>query len=200
MLGLGAYGIFRLVRSQQGNRGSGSLSFDSLRKSGSNLADNVFGASAPARSSSGMADNSFGSAPSSVSTGTTKAAPVLPADGQAANDELLHSAVSIFRDLQSAQSNSDIKKAQQLATGQVLADVESAIREGNSGTIGVHSVEIDGNIVRDFVSENGNYMGSVYFVAEISENNGPIETVEEMWHFQRPVSGGSWKVAGIEQI
>ena len=116
-------------------------------------------------------------------------------------NELLNSAPKNFRGIQDAYSRNDRFAVAALVDdsylGQFTADMTADA--GNPATV-VHSVKVVGGQVLGFEQQDARYVGSIHFQADISEGNGPSQEIEEVWHFVRPIDGGTWKLAGIEQV
>lgn len=116
-------------------------------------------------------------------------------------NDLLNSAPQSFRGVQDAYSRNDRFAVAALVDdaylGQFTADMTADA--GNPATV-VHSVKVVGGQVLGFERQDSRYVGSIHYQADISEGNGPSQEIEEVWHFVRPIEGGSWKLAGIEQV
>lgn len=157
-----------------------------------------FGASATSGQSA-MGNYSAAPAPHAsafAATPSTSTSPTMTLE-----NELLNSAPQTFRGVQDAYSRNDRFAVAALVDdsylGQFTADMTADA--GNPATQ-VHSVKVIGGRVLGFEQQDSRYVGSIHFQADISEGNGPSQEIEEVWHFVRPIGGGNWKLAGIEQV
>ncbi len=117
------------------------------------------------------------------------------------SDDLLNIAPQNFRHIQDAYSRADAAAVAQLVDASYLptftADMQA---EAGGPGVTVHSVKVVGNKVLGFEQQDSRYVGSIHFMADISEGNGPSEEIQELWHFVRATEGGNWLLAGIEQV
>ena len=50
-------------------------------------------------------------------------------------------------------------------------------------------------------TKGNRYVVSARFTGQIREDNGPAESVDEIWHLIKPRNGnGGWLLAGIQQV
>jgi hypothetical protein len=140
-----------------------------------------------------------GSGYSAPSSSTPAPAPVSAADA-ALEAELLKNASETFRRIEDAYSRCDHAAAASLVDDSYLKQFSADMTEDAGSSIVVYAVKVLGTGVLGFEKQDGRYVGSIHYQADISENGGSSDEIEEVWHFVRPIDGGTWKLAGIEQV
>lgn len=118
---------------------------------------------------------------------------------------LLQEAPKLFRAVQEANNAGDKYQLATLCDDAYLPlltdDIDTRTEPSRTH---VMSVEVVGDAVLGFELEGSRYVGSVHFRARISEGSGPVEDIQEVWHFVCKAEGanlhhhGGWKLAGIE--
>lgn len=120
---------------------------------------------------------------------------------------LLQEAPKLFRAVQEANNAGDKYQLATLCDDAYLPiltdDIDTRTEPSRTH---VMSVEVVGDAVLGFELEGSRYVGSVHFRARISEGSGPVEDIQEVWHFVCKAEGanlhhhGGWKLAGIEVL
>ena len=183
--GLGAFGWLVILAAL------GGIGYVLYRKfSGAQTAGVRSTGYAPGGSSS-TARSAFSTVPAASSDGSSNAI----------EQDLLNGAGKLFNEVQQANNRGDKAAMARLVDETYVSTLTEGIdsRTEPSDTQ-VLSLQVIGNRVLGFEREAEQYVGSVHFQAMISEGGAPAETIQEVWHFVRPLDGGSWKLAGIEQV
>lgn len=102
--------------------------------------------------------------------------------------------------LQAANDAGNLDDIREFTTPEMFAEIKLTLAErgGQTQTTDVTSLDAD---VIDVAEEESRYVVSVRFTGQIREDNGPVDTVDEIWHLVKPRHGsGGWLLAGIQQI
>jgi predicted lipid-binding transport protein (Tim44 family) len=102
--------------------------------------------------------------------------------------------------LQAANDTGNLDDIREFTTPEMFAEIKLTIAEraGQSQLTDVLAIEAD---VIDVAEEDNRYVVSARFTGQIREDNGPAESVDEIWHLVKPRNGnGGWLLAGIQQV
>ncbi len=123
----------------------------------------------------------------------------IPADFDVAG--FVRNAKVHFIRLQAANDAGNVDDIREFTTPEMFAEIRIAIGERGSATQETDVIAIDADVL-DVNEEAARYVASVRFTGQIREDrNGPVETVDEIWHLVKPREGqGGWLLAGIQQI
>ncbi len=129
--------------------------------------------------------------------GSAQTAAAIPADFDA--EEFLEGAKIAFSRLQKSWDKQDIDDIALFTSPAVLAEVKAQMAEGEDS--GTHEILLNNAQLLSVKTEAGEEVATVFFDV-IMREGGSVDTmqVREVWHFARPMSGGSWKLDGIQQI
>lgn len=112
----------------------------------------------------------------------------------------LRQAKKSFIALQGANDRGDLETLRDLATDEMYEHLRSDIagRDGSAQQVDV--VTLDAELL-DVVTEDDQYRASIRFSGLLREEEGSApSSFDEVWHLQKPVSGGAgWLLAGIQQ-
>jgi predicted lipid-binding transport protein (Tim44 family) len=111
----------------------------------------------------------------------------------------LEQAKAIFRQLQSAWSQTDLAEIRGLTTDEAFMEIKAQKEAGLSGPVEVLALEADLLDYRETADEE---MAAVLFTATLAEDGQAPEQIEEIWHFVRTKSAFRpiWRLDGIQQI
>jgi predicted lipid-binding transport protein (Tim44 family) len=115
--------------------------------------------------------------------------------------ELLRQAPQFYRDVQDANNRGDKAALERMTDDHELlqalvSDIDARTEPARTRVL---RVDVVGNEVLGFLRDGANYIGSIHYSATIAEGENAPEQVLEVYHFVRSVSGGEWRLAGIEQ-
>lgn len=113
-------------------------------------------------------------------------------------DEFLRGAKMAYSRLQSSWDKRDLDDIAQFATPAVL----DAVREQAEPTPGTTEVLLVNAQLLGVENDGDEQRAQVFFdvlMRESPDQQAP-SSVREVWHFVRPIAGGSWKLDGIQQV
>lgn len=125
------------------------------------------------------------------------AAPVLPAgfDGE----EFLRGAKMAFTRLQMSWDKRDLDDIAQFASDAVMHEIRAQFKD--DPTPGTTEILLVNAQLLSVSGEANEQTATVFFDVLLREApNTDTRQVREVWHFTRPVEGGSWKLDGIQQV
>lgn len=174
-----------------------------LAGAGAGRAQNAFQYAAnrvePGRSTSRGYDVSLPAAAESTNIADTSPTAVnIPADFDLAG--FARNAKMHYIRLQAANDAGNLNDIREFTTPEMFAEIELTIveRAGQTQVTDVVAIEAD---VIDVAEEDNRYVVSARFTGQIREDNGPAESVDEIWHLVKPRNGnGGWLLAGIQQV
>lgn len=143
----------------------------------------------PSRFDSGSAAN--------IGAGDTPTANI-PADFDAAG--FVRQAKLNYIRLQAANDRGDMDDIRNFTTPEMFAEIQMQYQERGRGTQETDVQQLDATVL-DVSEEAGRYVVSVRFFGRIREEaGGVVEPLDEVWHLTKPMSGGGWLIAGIQQF
>jgi len=122
----------------------------------------------------------------------------IPADFPVQN--FLRSAKTTFIRLQAANDRKDLNDIREYTTPEMYAEISMQFQERGDAPQQTDVVAINGDLLG--VAEEGDLaIASVRFTGQLRENNGPAESVDEIWHVQKNLKDDNsvWLLAGIQQ-
>jgi len=136
--------------------------------------------------------------PLSGTGGTAPAAATgrIPADFDVAG--FIRNAKVHYIRLQAANNAGNLDDIRAFTTPEMFAEIKMDISERGGVAQETDVVAIEAEVL-EVVEENGRYIASVRFTGQIREDGAAAEAVDEVWHLVKPVSGGGWLLAGIQQ-
>lgn len=79
----------------------------------------------------------------------------------------------------------------------MFAEIKLAFAERTGQSQVTDVVAIEAEII-DVAEEDSRYVVSTRFTGQIREDDGPAESVDEIWHMVKPRQGsGGWVLAGV---
>ncbi len=129
--------------------------------------------------------------------GQAQSAPEIPPNFDVQN--FLEGAKVAFARLQKSWDKRDVDDIALFTSPAVLAEIKAQLAEDDS--VGNHEVLLNNAQLLRVVTENNEEMATVYFDVVMREgSSNETMQVREVWHFARPLSGGNWKLDGIQQM
>ncbi len=104
-----------------------------------------------------------------------------------------------FIRLQAANDAGNLDDLKQFLAPEVFAEIRMQYEERGKAKQETDVQQLDADLL-ELVTENDQYIASVRFHGLIREDAGAAQPFAEVWHLTKPVSGGGWRVAGIQQI
>jgi len=144
--------------------------------------------------SSGLSGGSFGGS----STGGHGTALGIPADFDVTG--FVRNAKTYFIRLQAAGDKADIHDIREFTTPEMFAELRLQIQERGASPNVTDVVQLNGELL-GIDREADDYLATVKFSGLIKEApDASAEPFAEMWIFSKPVNGGGWVLAGIQQV
>jgi predicted lipid-binding transport protein (Tim44 family) len=115
-------------------------------------------------------------------------------------ETFLRNAKMSFIRLQAANDAKDINDVREYTTPEVFAEISLQMQERGNAVQKTEVIAINAELLE--VANEGPYsIASVRFTGQLSENNGPLENVDEIWHIQKNLqdANSAWLLAGIQQ-
>lgn len=108
----------------------------------------------------------------------------------------LRQARATFNHVQAMNHGSQVAELQRYFTPQLYAQIQAELA---SNTEVAEFPSLSANLLDNQIEQN-QHVASVRFTGTVSESLGaPAVPFAEVWHFVKPVQGGDWQVAGIQQ-
>ncbi len=116
-------------------------------------------------------------------------------------EAFLRSAKAWFIRLQAANDRKDLNDVREYTTPEVYAEISLQMQERGNATQVTEVVSIDAELL-EVVTEGDYTIASVRYTGQLRENDGAIETIDEIWHLQKALqrSESPWLLAGIQQV
>ncbi len=115
-------------------------------------------------------------------------------------ESFLRSAKISFIRLQAANDRKDLNDIREFTTPEMFAEISMQLQERDNTPQKTDVISINGELLE--VSNEGDIaIASVRFIGQLSENNGPPENVDEIWHVQKNLRDDKsvWLLSGIQQ-
>ncbi|HZV55410.1 MAG TPA: Tim44-like domain-containing protein [Rhodocyclaceae bacterium] len=130
--------------------------------------------------------------------GGTAAATNVPAGFD--SEGFLRQAKLNFIRLQAANDAGNLDDLKQFLAPEVFAEIQMQYEERGHAKQETDVQHLDAELL-ELVTESDRYIASVRFSGQIREQaNAAAQPFAEIWHLTKPVAGGGWQVAGIQQI
>jgi predicted lipid-binding transport protein (Tim44 family) len=132
----------------------------------------------------------FGATPTVVGT--------IPSDFPV--ESFIRNAKTSFIRLQAANDRKDIDDIREYTTPEMFAEISMQMHERGDSVQHTDVLSLDASLL-EAVTEGDFMIASVRFIAQLSENKGAPEQVDEIWHVQRDLrkDNSTWLLAGIQQ-
>ncbi len=127
-----------------------------------------------------------------------------PAPGQIPADfpteSFLRSAKTSFIRLQAANDRKDLNDIREYTTPEMFAEISMQMQERGPDAQTTEVLALNADLL-EVVHEGDYAIASVRFTAQLRENNGAPESVDEIWHVQKNLQDDHsvWLLAGIQQ-
>jgi predicted lipid-binding transport protein (Tim44 family) len=122
----------------------------------------------------------------------------VPADFDTAG--FLRNAKTYFIRLQAAWDRGDVSDIREFTTPEMFAELRMQLQERGDSVNHTDVLSVDADLLGIETTEN-DYLASVKFIGTIREDeNAAPESFTEIWNLTKPVSGGGWVLAGIQQV
>lgn len=115
-------------------------------------------------------------------------------------DSFIRSAKASFIRLQTANDNKDSNDVREYTTPEVFAEIVMQMQERGNVVQKTEVISIQAELLE--VNDDAVFsVASVRFTGQLSENNGTIENIDEVWHIQKHLhdENAKWLLAGIQQ-
>lgn len=105
-----------------------------------------------------------------------------------------------FVRLQAAFDAGNTDDLREFTTPEVFAELKMQLSERSAGLQPTDVVALEAEVL-DVTSEAARHIVSVRFHGQLREDrDASLQAFDEVWHLTKPVSGGGWVVAGIQQL
>ena len=106
-----------------------------------------------------------------------------------------------FLRLQEANDRGDLETLRDVCNDEMFANLHADIAARKNAAQHTEIVALDATLI-EVVTEADKHLASLSFSGSSREDAGAApEQFQEIWHLQKPVSGGSgWQLAGIQQV
>lgn len=123
----------------------------------------------------------------------------IPADFDVAG--FVRNAKVHFIRLQAANDAGNLDDIREFTTPEMFAEVQMDIAERGGAVQNTEVVNIDAQVL-EVAEEPARYVVSVRFTGLLrEEKDGPVESIDEVWHLVKPREGKTgWVLAGIQQL
>jgi len=103
-----------------------------------------------------------------------------------------------FIRLQAANDEGNLDDLRQFTTPEMFAELKMDLAERGGVAQHTEVVRLDAEVL-EVVEETSRYIVSVHFHGLIREDRQDASEFSEIWHLVKPVQGGGWVIAGIQQ-
>jgi len=116
-------------------------------------------------------------------------------------DAFIRSAKMSFIRLQAANDRKDLADIREYTTPEMFAEVSMQLQERGNAAQTTDVISVNAELL-EVVTENGHAVASVRMTGQLSENKGPADSFDEIWHVQKDVNDDKavWLLSGIQQI
>lgn len=122
----------------------------------------------------------------------------IPADFDTSG--FLRNAKTYFIRLQAAWDKAEVNDIREFTTPEMFAELRMQLEERGASPNHTDVLSLDAELLGIDTLEN-EYLASVRFNGMIREEDGaPTQPFTEIWNLSKPLSGGGWLLAGIQQV
>ncbi|KTC78405.1 transmembrane protein [Legionella brunensis] len=113
-------------------------------------------------------------------------------------EEFLREAKVKFIRLQTAYDQKNLQDLQEFTTPEVFAEIKMQLDERSDELNKTEVINLNAQLLD--VSEQGDStIASVRFTGSIKENDDPVSSLDEIWHFRKFYRTNAWVVGGLQQ-
>ena len=113
-------------------------------------------------------------------------------------DVFLREAKVTFIRLQAAYDQQDKQDLRSFTAPEVFAEIEMQLKERGDEANKTEVIDLKAELL-DVSKQVDSIMASVRFTGSIKENDDPITSLDEIWHFRQFASHKNWVGGGIQQ-
>ena len=113
-------------------------------------------------------------------------------------ETFLRDAKVMFIRLQVAYDQKNRQDLSAFTAPEVFAEVEMQLTERGDEPNTTEVIHLNAQLL-DVSKQADSMMASVRFTGSIKENNDPIMSLDEIWHFRQFIGNNNWVVGGIQQ-
>ncbi len=116
-------------------------------------------------------------------------------------EAFIRSAKTSFIRLQAANDRKDLDDIREYTTPEMFAEISMQLRERDNAPQKTDVLALDARLL-EVATENEHAIASVRMTAQLRENGGEVENVDEIWHVQKNLRDDKavWLLAGIQQV
>ena len=115
-------------------------------------------------------------------------------------ESFLRSAKTSFIRLQAANDRKDLNDIREYTTPEMFAEISMQMQERDDAPQKTDVVAINAELLQ-VANEGDMAIASVRFTGQLRENNGALDSVDEIWHVQKNLRDDKavWLLTGIQQ-
>jgi predicted lipid-binding transport protein (Tim44 family) len=116
-------------------------------------------------------------------------------------EAFLRNAKTSFIRLQAANDRKDLDDVREYTTPEMFAEISMQMQERGDTEQKTDVIAINAELL-DVATERDYSIANVRFTAQLRENNGMPETIDEIWNVQKNLRDDKsvWLLAGIQQV
>lgn len=105
-----------------------------------------------------------------------------------------------FIRMQAAHDAGNLADIREFTTPEMFAEIKLDIDERGSATQHTEVINVEAEVL-EVVTESSRHIASVRFHGTMREAQGaPVEAFDEVWNLVKPLQGGGWILAGVQQL
>jgi predicted lipid-binding transport protein (Tim44 family) len=112
--------------------------------------------------------------------------------------QMLRDAKVIFYRLQTAYDQKNLQDINQFTAPEVFGEIKMQLDERGDTPNKTEVISLDAELL-DISRQANTYIASVRFTGYIKENDDPMTSLDEIWHFRKFTPSSEWVVGGIQQ-
>ena len=116
-------------------------------------------------------------------------------------EPFIRSAKMSFIRLQAANDRKDLNDIREYTSPEMFAEISMQLQERGNAAQSTEVIFVNAELI-EVVSENSHAIASVRMTGQLSENKGPTENFDEIWHVQKNLHDdkAAWLLSGIQQV
>lgn len=112
--------------------------------------------------------------------------------------QFLRDAKVIFYRLQTAYDQKNLQDINQFTAPEVFGEIKMQLDERGDAPNKTEVISLEAELL-DISRQANTYIASVRFTGYIKENDEPMASLDEIWHFRKFTPSSEWVVGGIQQ-